>query len=114
MIDMTHATIYRTSRGEVRGFKIEGHSGYAEEGSDIVCASISMLSVNTLNALDMLTKARYEAQINEEIALYELMLTSSFKNKSKDIKALLGALQLGLCQIAAAYPEYVCITFKEV
>lgn len=30
---------------------IKGHSGYAEEGSDIVCASVSSISITTVNAL---------------------------------------------------------------
>lgn len=31
--------------------KIKGHSGYAEEGSDIVCASISSIAITTVNAI---------------------------------------------------------------
>ena len=30
---------------------IKGHSGYAEEGSDIVCASVSSICITTVNAL---------------------------------------------------------------
>ena len=30
---------------------IKGHSGYAEEGFDIVCASVSSISITTVNAL---------------------------------------------------------------
>ena len=30
---------------------IKGHSGYAIEGSDIVCASVSSISITTVNAL---------------------------------------------------------------
>ena len=30
---------------------IKGHSGYSEEGSDIVCASVSSISITTVNAL---------------------------------------------------------------
>ena len=30
---------------------IKGHSGYAEEGSDIVCASISSIAITTVNSL---------------------------------------------------------------
>ena len=27
--------------GRINGFAVSGHSGYAEEGSDIVCAAVS-------------------------------------------------------------------------
>ena len=30
--------------GRITGFSCSGHSGYAEEGSDIVCAAISALT----------------------------------------------------------------------
>ena len=30
---------------------IKGHSGYSDEGSDIVCASVSSICITTVNAL---------------------------------------------------------------
>ena len=30
---------------------IKGHSGYSEQGSDIVCASVSSISITTVNSL---------------------------------------------------------------
>ena len=30
---------------------IKGHSGYSQHGSDIVCASVSSISITTVNAL---------------------------------------------------------------
>ena len=35
----------------VKYIKISGHSGYSEEGSDIVCASISSIAITTVNSL---------------------------------------------------------------
>ena len=53
---MTHAVIYKSHvNGEVLGFKTYGHSGYADEGSDIVCSAISLLVINTINAIDTFT-----------------------------------------------------------
>ena len=37
---MTRITLFR-SRSHAIGFEAEGHTGYAEEGSDIVCAAVS-------------------------------------------------------------------------
>lgn len=36
--------------------KIEGHSNYSEYGTDIVCASVSSISITTINALLRLDK----------------------------------------------------------
>ena len=41
---------------------IKGHSGYSEEGSDIVCASVSSISITTVNAL---------LSIDEDCIIYE-------------------------------------------
>ncbi|MBR2523511.1 MAG: ribosomal-processing cysteine protease Prp [Clostridiales bacterium] len=36
----------------IRGIYVSGHSGYAESGSDIVCAGISTLCYTAANALE--------------------------------------------------------------
>ena len=40
---MTKVVIFK-SKSHILGFEISGHSGYAEEGSDIVCSAISSIS----------------------------------------------------------------------
>ena len=35
----------------VKYIKISGHSGYSDEGSDIVCASVSSIAITTVNSL---------------------------------------------------------------
>ena len=37
---MTKVEIFNHD-GRIHGFSVSGHSGYAEEGSDIVCAAVS-------------------------------------------------------------------------
>ena len=37
---MTKVEIFNHD-GRINGFSVSGHSGYAEEGSDIVCAAVS-------------------------------------------------------------------------
>ena len=38
------------------GFDLEGHAGYSEAGTDIVCAAVSVLVINTINAVEMYTE----------------------------------------------------------
>lgn len=45
----------------VKYIKISGHAGYAEEGYDIVCASVSSIAITTVNAL---------ISINEDCLVY--------------------------------------------
>lgn len=48
---MTRVTIQRAGE-TVTGFECKGHSGYAEEGRDIVCAAVSALTTACVNALE--------------------------------------------------------------
>ena len=56
---MTHVTIYRNKENECIGFTVIGHAEYADAGEDIICAGISMLVINTCNAIEMLTTAKF-------------------------------------------------------
>ena len=42
---MIKVTIYQNSKQEISGFTLQGHAGYAENGSDVVCAAVSVLDV---------------------------------------------------------------------
>lgn len=110
---MTHAAIYRrSSNGEIVGFRTEGHAGYAESGSDIVCAAVSMLVINTINAIEQFTDDDCLVQADEENAVISLKVHSV--PQSKETQVLLKALVLGLSQTAQGNPDYLTITFEEV
>ncbi len=47
---MVRANFYKCN-GNFVGFKISGHTGYAERGSDIVCAAVSSAVQLTVNLL---------------------------------------------------------------
>ena len=39
----------------ITGFRLKGHAGYASSGSDIICSAVSMLTINTVNAIEEFT-----------------------------------------------------------
>lgn len=97
--------------GEYKGFKVSGHSGYADEGSDIVCASVSALVINTVNSLEKFTEDEFESNIDENGALIEI----GFKDPlSSGAKLLMDSLTLGLESVREGSKEYMTITCKEV
>ena len=110
---MTKITFHTTKTGEYRGFTCEGHAGYAEYGQDIVCASISVLVINTINSLEEITGERMEVSADDEAGI----IRCSFVNQSlKDTsKVLMDSLVLGLTQIEKQYGKKHCkLTFEEV
>ncbi|HAG68853.1 MAG TPA: ribosomal-processing cysteine protease Prp [Lachnospiraceae bacterium] len=54
-------------KGEYKSFSFRGHAEYDEEGRDIVCAAVSMLVINTANALQRLTGNRLKGSNDDGI-----------------------------------------------
>ena len=111
---MTRCTLYLDASSRITGFSIKGHSGYAEEGSDIVCAGISALAITTENALCQLVKLS-PAERGGEDGFLEVMLPEKMTDSQMhDAQLLLSALHIGLENIAQAYTDYVRLTTRRV
>ena len=108
---MTKVTIYKNVKNECVGFKALGHAGYAEEGEDIVCAAISILTINTMNAIETFTDASFDGEMDESGSIH-FRITSDLDDKSQ---LLLSTLALGLTDISNEYGEqYLKVHYKEV
>lgn len=106
---MIKITIYKDSDG-YRGFLCKGHADYAEEGYDIICSAVSVLTVNAINSIERFTGDRFE--VRQDDGLVELKLAGS---ASKETALLLDSMGLGLQDIQNNYGnEYIKIIFKEV
>jgi len=55
---MTRVLFERGQDGSWKSFSLDGHTGYAEEGTDIVCAALSVLAINTVNCLEELLQEK--------------------------------------------------------
>ncbi|MFR7439870.1 MAG: ribosomal-processing cysteine protease Prp [Lachnospiraceae bacterium] len=110
---MFHVTIYKNKKKEYVGFQTEGHAGYAEAGSDIVCAAASVLVINTINAIEAFTddQALCVGGQRKDLLHYELK-----GSPSKEADLLLKTMVLGLSEMAhdENYAQYIDLTFEEV
>ena len=69
---MIKATFYKDSeKGSFFGFNVKGHSGYAESGSDIVCASVSSMVMLFVNTADGALSLPFDFQSDEEAAMVD-------------------------------------------
>ena len=110
---MTKITFYKTTAGEYQGFACDGHAGYANYGEDIVCASISVLVINTINALEEITGERMDVRTDGNTGTIQCHFTDQPLKETS--KALMDSLVLGLTQIEKQYGKKYCkLTFKEV
>lgn len=107
---MITVTVYQHS-GQYKGFCCKGHAEYAEEGYDIICAAVSVLTVNAINSIERFTEDDMTADGGAD-GYIKLTLDGEVSN---DTKLLLDSMILGLKQIQQSYGnEYIDITFKEV
>ena len=92
------------------GFLSRGHAGYAEEGYDIICAAVSVLTVNTINSIEAFTSDQFA--VRQEDGMIELILEGTI---SKETSLLMDSMVLGLQDIQKNYGnEYMTVIFKEV
>ncbi len=95
----------------ITGFEISGHSGYAEEGSDIVCAAVSALSINTVNSVECLTD---DLIICSEPDACEGSLIFSVSEPSEKTVLLFDSLECGLKSIVESYgKKFLKIVYNE-
>ena len=109
---MTTITVLITNKREYKRLICEGHSGYAESGEDIVCCAISVLVINTINALDQLTDNKIRVLEDPDKALIDVEFTEIPDDKGV---LLMDSLMLGLKSIQEEYGRrFLTIKYREV
>ena len=107
---MTNITFYIKSDNTIVGFKSKGHAEFSRHGTDIVCASVSILLINTINSIEKLTGDRCSYKINDRRATIDFEMD----NTGDKSQVLLESLKMGLEGIAGEYPGNVTIKIEEV
>ena len=107
---MITITVYKNADQQYEGFLSEGHAGYGDEGSDIICAAVSVLTVNAINSIEKFTTDKFAVRQDE--GLIELVMEGVI---SKETSLLLDSMVLGLMDIQKNYGnEYIKLIFEEV
>ena len=109
---MISAILYRKN-GRYTGYRASGHSGYAEAGSDIVCAGVSALSITCVNAMESLLGISVNPEMEESSGMLSFELPDLEKSQEPGAQLLLGALGQGLSDLQESYPGYVKFEIKE-
>ena len=74
-------------------FRCIGHAGSAAKGRDIICASVSVLTINTVNSIETLAGDEYLLNTDEKRGYMDF----SFKEQPSDeAKLLMRSLELGI------------------
>ena len=90
----------------ITGFSVSGHSGYAESGSDIVCAAISAVVTMAEATINEVCGAKAKVRVKEEDARISLTLPTSC-DEEESVQAVLAGMMLTLCSMRDDYPDYI-------
>lgn len=106
---MTDVTFFN-SNGLITGFKICGHTGFSECGSDIVCAALSSASYMTANTITDVLHVDADIKADDD-GYMELKLTSKQAALCQDI---LRGLKLHLFGLSEQYNKFINVKSSEV
>jgi len=109
---MIKVIFYKNADGDFVGFKSMGHAGAGEYGQDIVCSAISVLIINTVNAIEKFTHDKPLCKVDAKKMGY-----ISFRIKgdiSAESQLLLKTLHLGIEGVMSENKKYIKLKILEI
>ncbi len=104
---MITASFKMTEDGKsIKAFCVKGHSGYADAGSDIVCASVSSAVMLTVN-----TAAEFFG-IELDIKAEEGDIRCEVKEINEDSDRLFNSLKAHLSEVSGDFPNNLKVTYR--
>ncbi len=95
-----------TDDDRITGFSVSGHSGYAEAGSDIICAAVSAVVTMAEATINDVCGAKAKVRVKEEDARVTLTLPVSC-DEEESVQAVLAGMMLTLMSLRDDYPDYI-------
>jgi len=92
--------------GRITGFCCQGHSGYGEAGTDVVCAAVSTAVNFAECTLNDVLGANAKVRVNDEEARVTLTLPVSCEDEEA-VQAVLTGMMLTLSALRDEYPDYI-------
>ena len=97
---MIKVSVYKDADNLITGINLSGHADYAQYGSDVVCAAVSALVINTINSIDNFTSDKFQLEQDEEEGIIDFHVISPISNNTI---LLLNSLVLGIQGIKEEY-----------
>ena len=102
--------VFRMEGDRITGFEARGHSGYAESGSDIVCAAITSAVRLTECAVNDVLGLEAAVKVKQKDASISLKLPSALgQTNESTCQTLLASLMLYLTELHEEYPDNIIV-----
>ena len=102
---MTKVEIFNQN-GRINGFSVSGHSGYAEAGSDIVCAAVSSAVTFAECTINDVLGNHANTKVNEEEPRVTLTIPAACDDEDA-VQAVLTGFMLTVMSLRDDYPDYI-------
>ena len=106
---MTTAS-FATDGSRIVSFTVEGHSGLAESGEDILCAAVTSVVRLTECAINDVLGLEAAVKVSERDASISLKLPRNLEGEADQVcQTLLAALMLYFVQLQEEYPQHIIV-----
>jgi len=97
---MIRFIVRKKNDGAYAGLSVEGHAKYGSYGKDIVCAAVSVLTLNTVNSIETLTENVMSVREGGKGGALEVDFPEGLDEKGK---LLMDALVMGIRDVEQQY-----------
>ena len=105
---MTSVNLVKSKLTAYSSFECSGHSGYSEEGSDIVCATVTSATELVIGILEKFSvDFKLDIHNKEAYVHCEIAQTEANSQKSKYIANVLDGYKEYLDEVSREYPKYL-------
>ena len=99
---------FLVEQARIVGFDVQGHSGWGQEGEDIVCAAVTSAVRLTECAVNDVLGLEAPVKVNQQDASVTLKLPRNLAGEADQVcQTLLAALMVYLVQLQEEYPEHI-------
>ena len=99
--------------GHVVYLSANGHTGFAEEGSDIVCAALSSIIQTAVMGLGKVAKIEnYSYYFADADGSMEVRIGDLNAEERHDADVIMDVLLCGIADLAAGYPKFIKLEVK--
>ena len=109
---MTKISIYRKNDSIIK-YVVDGHSGFAKSGEDIVCSAISTVAYTTINGITDVLGISVGYEVRD--AYIECIVPEDLSDSEREkVDILLDTMYLSFVNLEEQYKEYITIIDMEV
>lgn len=109
---MTTITIERQQNSIIQ-VECKGHTGFAREGEDIVCAAISSITQTALLGLLNVAKVKVDVTRNDDKGYLKFRIVSDLgKEKRLECDAILETMLQGIADVQSDFSKYIKLEDK--